>query len=76
MVRDAAEMKHVEETGDAFTEKVRNERRIELAFEGHRFYDIRRWKIAGQDEIRNVYGVKITKSGDSFTYEKVSVDYL
>ena len=76
MVRDAAEMKHVEETGDAFTEKVRNERRIELAFEGHRFYDIRRWKIAGQDEIRNVYGVKITKSGDSFTYEKVSVDNL
>ncbi len=51
-------------------QKVRNERRIELAFEGHRFYDIRRWKIAGLDEVRNIYGVKITKSGTSLSYEK------
>lgn len=54
-----------------FREKVRNERRVELALEGHRFYDIRRWKIAEKDEIRNIYGVKITKSGeDSFSYKK------
>lgn len=46
-VRDCADMKHVTENGADFTAKVRNERRIELAFEGHRFYDIRRWKIAG-----------------------------
>jgi len=76
MVRDCANMKHVEEIGADFTEKVRNERRIELAFEGHRFYDLRRWKIAGRDEVRNVYGVKITKNSDSFTYEKVLVDKL
>jgi len=76
LVRDCANMRHVDATGDDFTEKVRNERRIELAFEGHRFYDIRRWMIAGQEEVRNVYGVKITKSGDSFTYEKVLVDKL
>jgi hypothetical protein len=25
---------------------VRNERRVELAFEGLRYYDIKRWKIA------------------------------
>lgn len=37
LVRDCAEMKHVEETGNAFLEKLRNERRIELAFEDHRF---------------------------------------
>lgn len=76
LVRDCANMKHVEATGDEFTEKLRNERRIELAFEGHRFYDIRRWKIAGQDEIRNIYGVKITKNGDSFAYEKVLLNKL
>ncbi|MEI6947109.1 RagB/SusD family nutrient uptake outer membrane protein [Paraflavisolibacter sp. H34] len=29
-------------------EVVRNERRIELAFEDHRWNDIRRWKIAGE----------------------------
>lgn len=76
LVRDCAEMKHVDETGADFTQKIRNERRIELAFEGHRFYDIRRWKIAGNNETRNIYGVKITKSGDSFAYEKVLVNKL
>lgn len=28
-------------------EKIRHERRIELAFEGFRYFDIKRWKIAG-----------------------------
>jgi hypothetical protein len=27
-------------------EKIRHERKIELAFEGHRFWDMRRWRIA------------------------------
>lgn len=26
-------------------ERIRNERRIELAFEDHRFFDVRRWKL-------------------------------
>lgn len=30
---------------DDFRVKVRNERRVELAFEDHRFWDIRRWMI-------------------------------
>lgn len=76
LVRASADMKNVDATGDDFREKVRNERRIELAFEGHRFYDIRRWKIAGKEEVRNIYGVKITKSGDSFSYEKVLLNKM
>lgn len=31
---------------DQFRERLRKERRIELAFEGLRFYDLKRWKIA------------------------------
>lgn len=27
-------------------EKVRHERQVELAFEGHRFWDMKRWRIA------------------------------
>lgn len=31
---------------DQFRERLRKERRVELAFEGLRFYDLKRWKIA------------------------------
>lgn len=34
-----------------FRARVRNERRIELAFEDHRFFDVRRWKILDQTNV-------------------------
>ena len=37
-------------TKEQMREAIRAERRIELAFEGHRFWDVRRWKIAEQTE--------------------------
>jgi hypothetical protein len=53
---------------------IHNERRIELAFEEHRFYDIRRWKIAENVMNTPVEGMKITKLGDnSFNYERITV---
>ena len=39
---------------------VRRERRAELAFEGLRVYDIRRWKIADQVLAKPVRGIKVT----------------
>jgi len=48
---------------------VRYERRVELAFEEHRFYDVRRWKIANVTENKPAGGVIITKNPDgSFSY--------
>jgi hypothetical protein len=38
--------------------RVRNERRVELAFEGLRWYDMKRWKIAGPVMNGPVYGVR------------------
>lgn len=35
-------------TQDSMRAVIRNERRVEMAFEEQRFWDIRRWKIAGQ----------------------------
>lgn len=55
-----------------FKEKLRNERMVELAFEDHRFWDIRRWMIA--DQTTEIYGVEVTKSGANFNYEKVLVE--
>lgn len=51
---------------------IRNERRIELAFEEHRFWDIRRWKIAGQVMSAPITGMKIT-NGTPLTYQVVTV---
>ena len=41
---------------------IRLERRIELAFEGHRFFDVRRWMIAEDTENMQMHGFEITKT--------------
>jgi hypothetical protein len=54
---------------DKFREIVRNERRVELAIEEHRFWDVRRWKILDQTD-KLVTGMEIAKAGTSFTYKR------
>ena len=49
-------------TGAALRARIYNERRVELAFEGHRFWDVRRWKIAMDVEKRPLYGMDIVKN--------------
>ena len=44
--RPSVDMPPVTESGEALLERLRHERRIELYFEGHRWFDVRRWKIA------------------------------
>lgn len=57
-------------TKEEFRERVRRERRVELAFEEHRFWDVRRWKILDQTD-KLVTGMEITKHpDDSFTYSR------
>jgi hypothetical protein len=54
---------------------IRNERRVELAFEEHRFYDVRRWKIADVTENKPAGGITVIKNGNNFTYTtKVALD--
>jgi starch-binding outer membrane protein, SusD/RagB family len=53
----------------AFGAKYRNERRVELAYEEHRFFDVRRWKILDQTD-KFVTGMQITKTGSTFTYTR------
>jgi hypothetical protein len=42
-------------------DRIRRERQVELAYEEHRYYDVRRWKIAGTTENLPVRGAAITK---------------
>jgi hypothetical protein len=59
---------------DGFRVAVKHERRIELAFEGHRYWDLLRWKDAETVLNQPIIGVKVTKvSPGVFTYQKVNV---
>jgi hypothetical protein len=46
--RPSVSMPDVTETGNALFDRLVNERRIEFAFEEHRWFDVRRWKILPQ----------------------------
>jgi len=62
-------------TQDEMRVRIRRERQVELAFEEHRFYDVRRWKIAETTENVPAYGITINKSGTTLTYaKKVALD--
>lgn len=58
-------------SADDFLKRLKNERRVELAFEGHRFWDVRRWKEL--DVTKDIYGVSVVKQGDDITYTKRQV---
>ncbi|WP_295795803.1 RagB/SusD family nutrient uptake outer membrane protein [Mucilaginibacter sp.] len=61
-------------SGAALENKIRNERQVELCLEGHRYYDVRRWKIADVTENKPLMGVVITKNGNgSKTYNYTQV---
>lgn len=45
-------------------ERIRHERRIELAFENHRFWDVRRWMIAEDVDAGPVHRVEIVAERD------------
>ena len=53
--------------------KIRHERRVELAYEDFRFFDIRRWRIA--EDVCNEYiqGYDVTKGKDGGFYTIVNV---
>src|SRR5690606_40550758 len=58
MIRKRAGLPDITESGDALRTRYRNERRIELSLEDHRFYDVRRWAI-GPEVYHPVHGVNI-----------------
>lgn len=67
------------------TEIIRNERRVELAFEDHRFFDLKRWRVAHQvwngnenndnAVVYGLYSYRIIRPGhadnNKFIFEKI-----
>ena len=58
---------------DSFRKAVKHERRIELAFEDHRYWDLLRWKDAMEVLNNPILGVKVAKNGNTFSYEVAEV---
>ncbi|SDF38144.1 Starch-binding associating with outer membrane [Mucilaginibacter pineti] len=52
---------------------IQNERRIELAFEEHRFWDVRRWKIADQTDNIQTMGMEVDRDNNTVTYKTFPV---
>ncbi|MFH5886159.1 RagB/SusD family nutrient uptake outer membrane protein [Halalkalibaculum sp. DA3122] len=59
-VRSRAGMPDITESGQALMEQYRDERRIELMYEEHRFFDVRRWMIAPDELDDNALGIYLT----------------
>ena len=59
MIRKRAAMPDITDSGAALKARYRNERRVEMAFEDQRFFDVRRWMI-GPDAYHDMHGVTIT----------------
>jgi hypothetical protein len=59
MLRERAGMPDITDVGQNLINRYQNERRIELAFEQHRYFDVRRWMIAPAVLDRDANGIVI-----------------
>lgn len=79
-IRARVGLGHSDKAGDALFAAIRQERRVELAYEGLWYWDLRRWGLSDKSYAEGglngyqVHGLKITKLGSGFTYTYVSVD--
>ncbi len=79
-IRSRVNLPYADKTGDALWAAIRQERKVELAYEGLWYWDLRRWEVAHKAYPEGltgyqVHGLKIEDNGDgTFTYTYVSVD--
>ncbi|SHJ65615.1 RagB/SusD family nutrient uptake outer membrane protein [Maribacter aquivivus] len=81
-IRFRAGMPAIESSGTELLEDYINERRVELAYEEHRYHDARRWMIADQTLGRGIKVMKVTaalKAGATprapYQYDPTVYDY-
>jgi len=67
---------YVAGTKEAMRLRIQNERRVELCFEGHRFFDVRRWKKGEEFLNKPITGMRITRNATTgtFTYDRFQVE--
>ncbi len=79
-IRSRVGLPYTDKGGSALWEAIRQERKVELAYEGLWYWDLRRWGVAHKQYPEGLtgyqqHGLKIENNGDgTFTYTYVSVD--
>jgi hypothetical protein len=56
---------------DDMRKVLQAERRVEFAFEDHRYWDVRRWKTAPETMNATMYALRIVKTGNTYSYSNV-----
>lgn len=80
-IRYRVGMPAVDDSGEALKQRYRNERRVELAYEEHRYFDARRWMIASETLGRKATIIRIEgklKPGREvsvYQYDKENYNY-
>ncbi len=60
-------------TKDGLREIIHQERMIELAFEGHRFWDLKRWKKANEELNKPIQGWNVLGETTNAYYQVTTV---
>ena len=74
-IRKRVGLSYKDLSGDELWNAIRKERKLELAYEGHYFWDMLRWKVfVDEQNGTTVHGFKITKEGAETRYEYIDCD--
>ena len=79
-IRTRVGLPYTDKAGSELWKAIRQERKVELSYEGLWYWDLRRWGVAHKQYPEGlsgyqVHGLKIEKTGDdTFNYTYVSVD--
>ncbi len=79
MIRDRSGLPDLEPglSKEEMRARIKHERRIELAFETHRFFDVRRWKDAEISENKPIHSLNIFEGAhlqDNSFYQRIRVE--
>ena len=75
MVRERAKLPDLLQglSQDAMRTDIRRERRVELAFEGKRYWDLIRWELAGTNLNQQLHGISIKGNNGVLIYTPVTI---
>lgn len=74
-LRGRVNLPEIKKSGDELMAAIRQERKVELAYEGFYYWDMKRWKLAETAFSGNrTHGLKVEKVGGAFKYSYVECD--